>query len=130
LEEIYAQCFISGGGKIAIGENVGISNSSLCCGNRSITIGNDVLIGGSCKLYATDFHQLSILDRKENNIANIKSGDIVISEGAFIGASCIILKGVHIGKNAVIGAGSVVTNNVPDNELWAGNPARFVKKLV
>lgn len=46
-----------------------------------------------------------------------------------MGAYCIILKGVTIGDNSVIGAGSVVTRDVPANEVWAGNPARFMKKL-
>ena len=48
---------------------------------------------------------------------------------AFIGAHSIVLKGVTIGKHSVIGAGSVVTKNIPDNEVWAGNPARFIRRL-
>lgn len=53
---------------------------------------------------------------------------VTIREGAFIGAHCVILKGVTIGKNAVVGAGSVVTKSIPDNEIWAGNPAKFIRK--
>jgi len=56
--------------------------------------------------------------------------ETVIEEGASIGAGSIILGGLRIGKNAMIGAGSVVTKNVPDNELWLGNPARFVKNIL
>lgn len=59
----------------------------------------------------------------------IKSKPILIKEGAFIGAHAIVLKGVTIGKYSVIGAGSVITKDIPDNEVWAGNPARFIKKL-
>lgn len=59
----------------------------------------------------------------------IKSKPILIKEGAFIGAHSIVLKGVTIGKYSVIGAGSVITKDIPDNEVWAGNPARFIKKL-
>lgn len=55
-------------------------------------------------------------------------GEVRIKEGAFIGISTIILKPVTIGKNAIIGAGSVVTKDIPDNEVWAGNPAKFIKK--
>jgi UDP-2-acetamido-3-amino-2,3-dideoxy-glucuronate N-acetyltransferase len=53
----------------------------------------------------------------------------LIKSKASIGAGAIILGGITIGKNAMIGAGSVVTKNVPDNELWVGNPARFVRKI-
>ena len=59
----------------------------------------------------------------------MRTAPILIKEGAFIGAHAIILKGVTIGRHSVIGAGAVVTKNVPDNEVWAGNPAKFVKKL-
>lgn len=52
-----------------------------------------------------------------------------IKEGASIGAGTIIIGGVSIGKNSLVGAGSIVTKNIPDNELWMGSPARFVKKL-
>lgn len=48
-------------------------------------------------------------------------------DGAFIGGNSIILKGVKIGKNSVVGAGSVVTRDIPDGEIWAGNPARKIR---
>ena len=47
----------------------------------------------------------------------------------FIGANSIILKGVTIGERSIIGAGSVVTKNIPDDEIWAGNPAKFIRKI-
>ncbi len=53
----------------------------------------------------------------------------VIKRNASIGAGSVILGGLTIGENAMIGAGSVVTKNVPGNELWVGNPAKFVRKL-
>lgn len=46
----------------------------------------------------------------------------------FIGANCIILKGVHIGEKAIIGAGSIITKDVPSNEIWAGNPGKKISK--
>lgn len=52
-----------------------------------------------------------------------------ICKGASIGAGSTILPGITIGTNAVVGAGSVVTKSVPDNELWLGNPARFIRKV-
>jgi UDP-2-acetamido-3-amino-2,3-dideoxy-glucuronate N-acetyltransferase len=53
-----------------------------------------------------------------------------IKNGASIGANATILGGIEIGENSLIGAGSVVTKSIPSNEIWAGNPARFVKKIV
>lgn len=58
-----------------------------------------------------------------------KVGKIHIKSGAFIGCHSIIMPGVTIGKNSVIGAGSVVTKDVGDNEVWAGVPAKFIKTI-
>lgn len=119
-----------GNGQINIGSNVGISNCTIIC-REAITIEDNVLLGGGTKLYDNDFHSLipSVRNSPEDQ-NHVKSKPIRICEGAFIGAHAIILKGVTIGKNSVIGAGSVVTKCVPDNEIWAGNPARFVKKVI
>jgi UDP-2-acetamido-3-amino-2,3-dideoxy-glucuronate N-acetyltransferase len=54
---------------------------------------------------------------------------IIIKDGASIGAASIIMGGVVIGNNSMIGAGSLVTKSIPDNELWYGTPARFIKKI-
>lgn len=67
------------------------------------------------------------LDTKKEKIAFV-TGTIEIGENTFIGTNTIICKPVSIGKNCIVGAGSVVTKNIPDNEIWAGNPARFIKK--
>lgn len=55
---------------------------------------------------------------------------ITIKKGASIGANATVLGGVIVGENSLIGAGSVVTKNVPANELWLGNPAKFIKKII
>lgn len=115
-------------GRIIIGDDTGISNSTLVA-QTEINIGDNVKIGGSVKIYDTDFHSVKYMNRMEAIDSDIRTEKIVIKKGAFIGAHSIILKGVTIGRNAVIGAGSVVTKNVPDNELWAGNPAAFIKKV-
>ncbi len=118
---------IMGGGRIIIGEGVGISNSTIISMNQVI-IENNVKIGGSCKIYDTDFHSLRYKDRISDD-SNIQSRPIKIKNGAFIGAHSIILKGVTIGEKSIIGAGSVVTKSVPDGEIWGGNPAKFLKKI-
>ena len=93
-----------------------------------IIIGDNVLLGGGVKIYDTDFHPLDYWYRVIKPYDGIVSKPVEIKEGAFVGAHSIILKGVTIGKHSIIGAGSVVANNVPDGEIWAGNPARFIRK--
>lgn len=115
-------------GFLEIKDNVGISNSSIFCSNK-IIIENNVLIGGNCKIYDTDFHSIFIENRIKVPEVGIKSSPLKICEGAFIGAGTTILKGVTVGKNAVIGASSVVSRNIPENEVWAGNPIKKIKKI-
>ncbi len=115
------------GGSIRIGQNVGISNSALVSMNH-IEIEDNVMIGGSCKIWDTDFHSLNSNERMDEYDTHINSAPIHIKKGAFIGANTIILKGVMIGEKSIIGAGSVVTKDIPDGQIWAGNPARYIKE--
>lgn len=55
-------------------------------------------------------------------------GNIEIGENAYLGCNTIVCKPVKIGANSIVGAGSIVTKDIPDNEVWAGNPARFIRK--
>lgn len=114
-------------GTIRIGNGTGISNSSFLA-RDCIQIGENVRIGGSCKFYDNDFHSLNFEERI-NGFKNIKTAPIVVEDGAFIGAHSIILKGTRIGKYSVVGAGSVVTKNIPDYEIWAGNPAKKIGEV-
>ena len=127
----YERCtfFVDRGAVLTIGDNVGISQAALVC-HRSITIGNDVKIGGGVCIYDTDFHSLDPAIRRSNeDMKHRAEKPVVICDNAFIGAKSIILKGVTIGENSVIGAGSVVTKSVPPNQIWAGNPARFIRVI-
>ena len=116
--------------ELSIGHNTGISNTEISV-LKSVTIGNDVLIGGGCKIYDSDFHPLESIYRygSQNDWNKTKHREVIIEDGCFIGASSIILKGSHIGKNSIIGAGSVVSGVIPENEIWAGNPAKFIRKI-
>lgn len=115
-------------GKIVLGDNIGISNSTIVSAN-SIIIEDNVMIGGNCQIFDTDFHPITYFDRIEHDIEGGVSKPILIREGAFIGANSMILKGITIGKHSVIGAGSVVTKDVPDGQVWAGNPAKYIKHI-
>lgn len=117
-----------GKGKIWIGSGTGISNSTLIA-QTEIVIGENVKIGGSVKIYDTDFHSLKYSNRMSESDPDIKTARVVIKNGAFIGAHSIILKGVTIGEHSVIGAGSVVTRDIPNGEIWAGNPAAMIRKI-
>ena len=116
-------------GKIIIGNNVGISGTCFVS-REEILVEDGVFIGGGTKIYDTDFHSLHYLERKKHNEdSDVAKKKVVIRKNAFLGAGTIVLKGVEIGENSIIGAGSVVTRSVPCNEIWAGNPAKFIRKL-
>lgn len=115
------------GGRITIGENCGISGSTIYAMDE-INIGRDVLIGGNCKIIDNDFHPLAASKRNPQKPKDIKKRPINIGDGCFIGANSIILKGTTLGKNCVVGAGSVVSGIWPDKSIIAGNPARLVRE--
>jgi acetyltransferase-like isoleucine patch superfamily enzyme len=118
------------GGHLTIGEGSGLSNCAITCASQ-ITIGTYVLIGAGCKIYDTDFHPTEYYFRygAKRDYGKTKKKPVVIEDGVFIGGGSYILKGTHIGEHSIIGAGSVVSGNIPANEIWAGNPARFIKKI-
>lgn len=116
--------------EIIIGDESGLSN---CClvSKSKIVIGKRVLIGGSVKIYDTDFHSLNSSHWNDRYLDSLhtKSQPVYIEDNVFIGGHSIILKGVTIGHNSIVGAGSVVTKNIPEFQLWGGNPARFIKVI-
>jgi acetyltransferase-like isoleucine patch superfamily enzyme len=81
-------------------------------------------VGVNSSIYDTDFHPVGW---KKNS--TIKTSPIKVGKNVWISANCLILKGVTIGDNAVIGAGSVVTKNIDSDSVYAGNPAKFIKKI-
>lgn len=114
-------------GVIKIGNKVGISNSTIYSLDR-IEIEDGVLIGGGCRIWDTDFHSLDYKIRgTKEDIGKIKP--ILIKKNAFIGGGSVILRGVTVGENSIIAAGSIVTKSVPNNEIWGGNPAIKIKDI-
>ncbi len=137
----------SDSGKIIIGDRVNIGSSILISINE-IEFENDIYVAWGCYFYDHDSHSLDFRERVKdrererfdilNNAANsivskdwgvVKSGKIKICSHAWIGMHAIILKGVTIGEGAIVGAGSVVTNDVPPWTVVAGNPAKIIKEL-
>lgn len=113
--------------QLIIEDNVGISGTTIVA-MESIVIREGTFIGGGCDIYDNDFHPVGADDRR-NRRGKIKCTQIEIGPWAFVGGHTIILKGVMIGEGAVIGAGSLVTHDIPSYEIWAGHPARFIRKI-
>lgn len=114
--------------EIIIGNNVGISNALLCSMKR-IIIEDDIRIGGGAQIFDNDFHAVLYRQRIQEQDTNIKIKPVHIKKGAFIGCNSIIGKGVTIGERSIVAAGSVVVKNIPDDEIWGGNPAVFLRKI-
>jgi acetyltransferase-like isoleucine patch superfamily enzyme len=112
---------------LRIGDHTGFSGTSIFCA-ESIMIGKYCNFGGNTSIWDTDFHPLDFEERR-NKSKKLTTKSIIIGNDVFIGASSIILKGVTIGDRAIIGAGSVVTKNIPADQVWAGNPAKFIRKI-
>lgn len=119
--------------QISIGKNVVIRPTTMLFANISeegseIIIEDNCLIGSGVHFYVTN-HKFSNIHEPIFNQGHSQSKTITVKTGSWIGANAIILPGVSIGKNSVVGAGSVVTKSVPDYKIVAGNPARIIKHL-
>lgn len=115
------------GARLVIGRGFGMTGGTICA-EESITIGDDVWVGGNCTITDTDFHPL-ILEERLAHPLDGATAPVVIEDGVFIGMQSLVLKGVRIGARSVIGAGSVVTRDIPPGVVAAGNPARVIRPL-
>ena len=108
-----------------IGDHVFLNYMCTILDNNEVRIGDHVMIGPSVQIY-TAAHDLQAKTRIQGwEVAK----PIVIEENVWIGGGAILLPGVTIGRNAVVGAGSVVSRNVPANTVVAGNPARVIREI-
>lgn len=117
------------GARVRIGQDSGLSGVTICAA-QSVNIGKECLIGADVLICDTDFHALAPEKRRFNNQAeSIRASAVSIEDNVFIGARSVVLKGVTIGCNSVIGAGSLVVSDIPPNVLAAGNPAKVIRRL-
>ena len=118
------------GGRVDIGDDVSMSGVTIYA-FKHIEIGDHTIIGGNTKIFDSDFHPIDPQIRlaNEDDKEHTAMKDTIIGKNVFIGCNALILKGVHVGDNAVIGAGSVVSKDVPANCVVAGNPAVVVKHI-
>lgn len=122
------------GKNIFLGDNVLINMDCTFVDNNRIDIGNNVLIASNVKIYtathSTDVNDRVVKDWKPGTaISRTYSRPIKIEDNVWIGGGAILLPGVVIGKNSVIGAGSVVTRSIPSNCVAVGVPCRVIKRL-
>ncbi len=115
------------GAMLVIGDDFGMTGGSIVCEER-VTIGHRVTVGANTTIVDTDFHPLDPLIRQQNPTDGATK-PVVIEGDVFIGMNTLVLKGVTIGRGSVIGAGSVVTRDVPAGVIAAGNPARVIRSL-
>ena len=111
-------------GEISIGKYSLITPGVRIMSAEKIEIGDACMIAHGAYISDADWH--GIYDRAQP-VGTTKP--INIKDNVWIGDSAIVCKGVTIGKNSIIGAGAVVTKDVPENCIYAGNPAKFIKKL-
>ena len=125
-----SRIFVAEGARLKIGRESGMTNSSIQC-LEEVVIGNHVNIGAGCLIMDSNFHSSDWRDRldRKRDVDNRLNAPVHIGNVVFIGARSIICKGVTIGDHAMIAAGSVVVKDVPADEIWGGNPARFIKKI-
>lgn len=124
---------IGNGSRISIGDNailkigkdVYFNENCRVMSSESITIGNNVIVGWDTTILDSDRHRVIINGKKQ-----VMNKPVIICDDVWIGFGVSIMKGVTIGRGAIIAANSVVTKSVPEKSLVAGNPARVIKENI
>jgi acetyltransferase-like isoleucine patch superfamily enzyme len=112
---------------VTIGKNVKVSSHTFIC--EGVEIEDNAFVGHNVSFINDKYPRSANADGSLQSEADWKVVRTRVKRGASIGTSVTILCGVTIGENAIVGAGSVVTKDVPDNVVVAGNPARLLRKL-
>lgn len=133
--------------EILIGENCHIQNQTKLIAAKKIQMENNVTISWGVTIMDTDANYIEPGLRKKDmtqvnlnqingmhpnqdvNWEDIRSEPIILEDNVLIGFNSIILKGVVIGENSIVAAGSVVTKSIPRNSIYAGNPAKLIRKI-
>lgn len=133
--EVRPYSFFINCSKISLGKNVVVRPGSMFFADirfpdlGMIMIEDDVLIGSGVHIYVSN-HKFGMTGIPVIGQGHFDPLNTRLKKGCWIGANSILLPGVSIGENSVVGAGSIVTKDVPDNVVVIGNPARIIKELV
>jgi acetyltransferase-like isoleucine patch superfamily enzyme len=117
---------LSPGARISIGDDVGLSGCTICAAER-IELGDKVMLGANVTVIDSDLHPTGSGVRRHEEISATRP--VSIGDNVLVGMNAVILKGVTIGANSVIGAGSVVTHDIPPDSVAAGVPATVVASV-
>lgn len=131
--EVRPGVYVIGCSRVSLGSRVVLRPGTMFFadlrpGGAGIVVEDDVLIGSGVHVY-TNNHRFDDVTRPIIDQGHSPSETVTIRRGAWIGANAILLPGVTIGENAVVGAGSVVTRDVPPRTVCGGAPARVIKQL-
>jgi acetyltransferase-like isoleucine patch superfamily enzyme len=110
---------------VEIGKNCKISSHTFIC--EGVKIGNGVIVGHNVSFINDIYPRATTQEGVLQTEADWQMAETIIEDGASIGTGATILGGIRIGKNAMVGAGAVVTKNVPENAVVVGNPAKIIK---
>lgn len=116
--------------RIEIGNNVGLNGASITARSKTITIGAGTMLAPNVTMVDSDYHPTWPPEERHECLGPEHDKSVAIGENVWIGLNSTILKGVTIGNNSVIGAGSIVVNDIPANSLAAGNPAKVLKSYI
>lgn len=109
---------------VSVGKNVTVGRQTIIAAKNSIVIGDYSVIAPRCYIIDHE-HGFSPIELIHNQKSVLK--ETIIGRDCYLGTGTIVLAGTIIGDGSVIGAGSVVTKDIPPYQIWAGNPARYIK---
>ena len=116
----------TGSARLSIGNDCYVNGAEIACRDE-VTIGDRCILA-ECLIMDTEFH--SVTADRHDRTAAVRTAPVRLGRNVWLANKVIVLRGVTIGENSVVGAGSVVTRDVPPDVVVAGNPARIVKQLI
>ena len=115
---------------VQIGSECGFNGASIVARSKKIKIGEGTMFAPNCRIIDSDFHAQWPPENRLTNPDFQSDKDVFIGSNVWLGTDVLVMRGVEIGDNSVVGARSVVTGNIPSNSLALGAPAKTIRKYV